>query len=388
MDRSILHLDLDAFYASVEQLDFPDLRGQPVIVGGRSERGVVCAASYEARSFGVHSAMPMMRALQLCPQARTRAVRMERYRELSQEVFSIYRNYTDLLEPLSLDEAFLDVTGSRRLFGAPSQIGQKIRERVREETGLTVSAGVGPNKFLAKMASGRAKPDGLFEIDARKIGDFLDPLPVVALWGIGQASAERLEAHGLCRVADLKGVGEGRLRRILGEALGSRVHRLAQGIDERPVGAAVAERSLGAERTYEKDLVQANQVEKALLSLAEEIGTRVRSEGLQAGHVTLKVRFADFTTLTRRQSCSEGFRSTRGIFEAACALVSKAQALSRPVRLLGIALGGLQEADLGQGELFCDESLKREERLDGAIDELRQRFGRNGITRGRLLTDD
>lgn len=388
MDRTILHLDLDAFYASVEQLDDPQLRGRPVLVGGNRTRGVVSAASYEARAYGVHSAMPMARAARLCPQAVVRPVRMARYRELSQRVFAVYHDFTDRIEPLSIDEAFLDVTASRRLFGSGERMARLIREQVRERTGLTVSVGIAASKFIAKMASDRAKPDGIYAVPPECVADFLRPLDIEQLWGIGGAGAERLKRHGIMRVGDVLSVDRLRLKSILGDKLGEKIWHLARGIDEREVEAGDKEQSIGAEKTYSGDLFRREDVEKALLALCEEVGRRVRAGALRGRCSTLKVRYADFTTVSRSQTHRPGLNTTDGIYDSARQLLRRTDAGRRPVRLLGVTLSQLEGRQDGQAELFEDQGRKRQEQLDGAVDELRRRFGAEGVVRGSLLGDD
>ncbi|HKL49022.1 MAG TPA: DNA polymerase IV [Desulfuromonadales bacterium] len=387
MEKTVLHLDLDAFYASVEQLDNPALRGRPVIVGGHSSRGVVSAASYEARAYGVHSAMPMARASRLCPEATILPVRMGRYRDLSQQVFAVYHEFTDRIEPLSIDEAFLDVTASIRLFGAGREIGQAIRHRVRERTGLTVSAGVSFNKHLAKMASDRAKPDGVLEVRREQVEDFLHPLSVGELWGIGQVGVGKLEQHGILRVADIVRVDEDRLKKLLGNKAGEQIWRLANGIDEREVVPEQEEKSVGAEKTFLQDLYTVADFEKALLLLAEEVGRRIRSKKYGGRCVTLKVRYDDFTTLSRSQTKSMALRTTAGIYQAARELLERTASADKPVRLLGITLSRLENDNAGQVELFADQQEARREKLDKAVDSLRTRFGANGVVRGTLLDE-
>lgn len=384
MTRKILHLDLDAFYASVEQLDEPALRGRPVIVGGLSDRGVVCACSYEARRFGVRSAMGMLRARQLCPVAIVRPVRMGRYRELSAQVFAIYGRYTDRVEPLSIDEAFLDVTGCERLFGPPLAIAAAIRAAVRRETGLTVSAGVAGNKFLAKLASEQGKPDGLVELLPREVAGFLATLPVASLWGVGRVTAQRLEHLGLRRVGDLRQAGEERLVKLLG-AQGAQLYRLSLGQDERPVAAAGRPKSLGHEETFAEDRWDRAGLEVELLAMAERVASRLRHLGLAAGCVTVKVKYGDFTPVSRSAGLAAAVSSLEGIYPLAKALLGRTEAGRRSVRLLGLSLSQLHPAGAGQEELFGQQQRLRQQALDQALDRVRQRFGRAGIVRGTLL---
>ncbi len=302
--RSILHLDLDAFYASVEVLDRPELRGKPVIVGGDERRGVVAAASYEARKSGVHSAMPTATAKRLCPKGIFLPVRMSRYAEMSDTVFAIYRRFTPLVEPLSIDEAFLDVTGCERLFGGAEEVARKIKAAVREETGLTVSAGVAPNKFLAKIASDLGKPDGLTVVPPGGEQDFLDPLPVGKLWGVGKVTEEALLGRGIRTIGDLRRSSRETLVRTFG-AHGEHLHELARGIDDRPVETEREAKSVGHEDTYDHDLRDRGAMRRELLSLSDRVSSRLRHGGIKGKTVTLKVKYHDFVQVTRAITLSD-----------------------------------------------------------------------------------
>jgi DNA polymerase-4 len=382
-ERVILHLDLDAFYASVEQRDRPELRGRPVIVGGSRSRGVVCACSYEARRFGVRSAMPMHRAMRLCPQATVLPVRMARYRELSRQVFDIFARYTDQIEPLSVDEAFLDVTGSRRLFGGGRQIAERIRSEVRSELGLVISAGVAHNKFLAKLASEEAKPDGLYMVPAC-VDDFLLTLPLERLWGVGPVMRRELARVGLHTVADLHRLSRAQLERLGGQA-GAQLYDLARGRDDRPVEAHREIKSIGHEDTFERDLCRPEDLQLALLDLAERVAARLRRRGLTGGTVTLKVKYADFAAVTRSRSVSGGLDHAGDIFQVAEDLLARTEAGRRPVRLLGISLGQLRPRGAGQQCLFGTQRRQRLADLDRAVDELHSRFGKQGVCRASLM---
>jgi DNA polymerase-4 len=382
--RVIVHLDLDAFYASVEQLDRPALRGQPVIVGGNRGRGVVCAASYEARRFGVRSAMPMHRATRLCPRATVLPVRMARYRALSRQVFAIFARYTDLIEPLSLDEAFLDVTGSRRLFGGGRDIGERIRAEVRKEIGLVISAGVAGNKFLAKLASQEAKPDGLYSVPDC-VDDFLLTLPLERLWGVGPVMCRELARVGLQTVSDLRRLSRAQLAR-LGGRTGAQLYDLARGRDDRPVEARREIKSISHEDTFERDLCRHEDLRLALLDLAERVAARLRRHGLAGGSVTLKVRYGDFVAATRTRSVSAGLDHAGDIFQMARELLARTDAGRRPVRLLGISVGQLQPRGAGQQCLFGTRRRQRLAALDGAMDEVISRFGVQGVCRASLMT--
>lgn len=383
MERKIIHLDMDAFYASVEQADHPELRGQPVIVGGTVERGVVSACSYQARTFGVHSAMPMARALRLCPQAAVMPVRMGRYRELSAQIFVIFNRFTDTVEPLSIDEAFLDITGSQRLFGTAAVIAEKIRQAVRLETGLTVSAGIAPNKFLAKLASEVGKPDGLTEVLPSAVDAFLLPLPLSRLWGVGQVTGKRLARHGLHTVEDLRGVTQDRLVRWFG-SYGEQLYRLARGEDERPVRAPAEIKSVGHEETFRLDVREVRTLRLELLAMAEKVAGRLRAKGLTGKGITIKVKYADFTTITRSGTLLGATAHAGDIFRRAEELLKKTEAGTRPIRLLGVSVSRLVPQESEQGELFTEKN-RRQEKLDEAVDRLRARYGGEGISRASLL---
>jgi len=383
MKSCILHLDMDAFYASVEQHDRPELRGRPVLVGGSLGRGVVAACSYEARRYGVHSAMAMARALSLCPRAVALPVRMERYQEVSRQVFAIFARYTDRVEPLSIDEAFLDVSGCERLFGRPALIAEAIRDDVRQETGLAISAGVAPNKFLAKLASEAGKPDGLMEVPPEEVDAFLLPLPLRALWGVGKTTAAKLERFGLRTVSDLRGVPRERLVEWLGRH-GEHLYRLARGQDDRLVESRGGIKSVGHEETFSEDLRGGDVLRLELLALAEKVASRLRSKGLAGRCVTLKVKYADFVAVTRSITLGLGVDNALEIHREAVGLLRRTEAGRRPVRLLGISLSELRAAGAGQQDLF-DHERERARVLDRTVDEVRERFGSSGVRRGSLL---
>ncbi len=384
MPRKIIHLDLDAFYASVEQLDDPSLRGKPVIVGGSEGRGVVCAASYEARVFGVRSAMAMGRARQLCPQAIVRSVRMARYSELSQRVFGIFGRFTDRVEGLSIDEAFLDVGGSERLFGSPVEIARRIKEEILGEVGLRISAGVAPNKFLAKLATEAGKPDGLVEVTPDGVEAFLLPLPVRRLWGVGEVTAQRLEGLGIRTVSDLRGLGEDRLRHLFG-AGGSHLFRLARGEDDRPVEGGGEAKSVSQEETYERDQWDLEVLGRDLLEQAGRVALRLRRMGMQGRCVTVKVRYGNFETVTRSQTLEAGTDHARDLHRVAVELLGRTEAGKRSVRLLGLGASSLEAAGSGQAGLFAEEKRERLRALDRAVDQLAGRFGKGGVRPGSLV---
>jgi DNA polymerase IV len=381
--RQIIHLDLDAFYASVEQQDYPELRGLPVVVGGSMDRGVVCACSYEARRYGIRSAMAMAKALQLCPQAIVRQVRMERYRQLSRKVFAIFSRFTDRIEPLSVDEAFLDVSDCEKLFGSAVKIAEAIRTAVREETGLVISAGIAPNKFLAKLASAHGKPDGLFVVP-NPPDAFLLGLPLESLWGVGPVTLERLKNQGLRSIADLRRCSRERLMKLFGVS-GDHLYHLCRGIDPRSVETATEAKSIGHEDTCERDLWEREKMHQALLDLAERVGARLRRKGLVGFTVTLKIRYADFTSVSRSRTLSSGLDHAMDIYRIAVELLDRTVTGQQAVRLLGISLGRLQNSTAVQGELFDATDRRRLVALDDAVDRLRQRYGFEGVRRASLL---
>ena len=352
----ILHVDMDAFYASVEQRDDPSLRGRPVVVGGAGGRGVVAAASYEARRFGIHSAMPMVRARRLCPDLTIVGNRFDRYREVSRQVMAILADITPLVEPLSLDEAFLDVGGAVRLFGEPPAIGELIRTRVREEVELPCSVGVGPTKSVAKLLSDRAKPDGLVHWPADEVVARLRPLPVSDLWGAGPRTVERLESFGYRTVGQLADAELRTLQRVVGEALGSQLHQLARGIDPRRVSPSEPARSISGERTFDHDLDDPAELERQVLRLSETVGRRLRAAGVAGRTITLKVRFDTFETLTRSSTLPAPTDRTRDVATIALDLLAGLRLERARVRLLGVGVSNLGEGE-GARQLTLDAVL-------------------------------
>jgi DNA polymerase-4 len=346
--RRIVHLDMDAFYASVEQRDDPALRGKPVAVGGRPEgRGVVAAASYEAREFGVRSAMPMARAVRLCPQLLIVPPDFARYKAASQGVMAILRSATPLVEPLSLDEAYLDVT--ENLWNEPlaTAVAKKIKQRIVEELGLTASAGVAPNKFLAKIASGWKKPDGLTVIAPERVESFLQQLPAAALWGVGPVTAKKLKAIGVERLVDLRSVEKSHLMKAVG-GLADWLLQLAQGEDPRPVRPDRASKSISSETTYAEDLEDFGEMNREIARLARDLAASLARKRLRARTVTIKVRYADFTTVTRSHTAESFTNSPAGIVNRAQTLLERTDAGRRPVRLLGVGAHGLAREDAPQ----------------------------------------
>jgi DNA polymerase-4 len=334
--RRIVHVDMDAFYASVEQRDNPDLRGRPVAVGGRPEgRGVVAAASYEARAFGVRSAIPMSRAVRLCPALVIVRPNFSRYLAVSKQVFEVFREVTPLVEPLSLDEAYLDVTENSWNEVLGMRVAKRVKEEIRARTGLTASAGVAPNKFLAKIASGWQKPDGLTVIAPERVEQFLQGLEVDALWGVGPVTARKLRACGIHKLVDVRGASDDRLRAAVG-SLADWLRQLAHGVDARPVLASRERKSSGSERTFAEDLTDVARMRDALTELAYGVGAWLERHELWARTVTIKVRYHDFTTITRSQSGTP-LQTGPALAMVASALLSKTDASSRPVRLLGVS---------------------------------------------------
>ena len=375
---AIIHLDLDAFFASVEQLDDPGLRGRPVIVGGTSGRGVVCAASYEARRFGVRSAMPTAEARRRCPDGVFLSPRFDRYSELSRAVFGIYRRYTPQVEPLSLDEAFLDVTASRALHGEPEAIAAAVKREVRGGTGLTVSAGVADCKMAAKIASDLGKPDGLVVVPPGTTATFLAPLPIARLWGVGRVTEQALRALGVATVGDLARFPE----QVLAEKFGSQgahMRALARGDDPRPVVPDEEARSVGAEDTFERDLSGQEALLPQLLDQCVRVARRLREAGLRGRTVTLKIKYADFEQITRRATLDAATDDWAEIYRAIREDLSRAD-LSRAVRLTGVGVSGFDE-DTAQLGLFGAAQPPGGKRaaLNAAIDLLADRYGEGAV---------
>ena len=399
--RAVLHADMDAFYASVEQLDHPEWRGKPLIVAGRPEdRGVVSAASYEVRPYGVRSAMPTARALRLCPKAILVPPRMERYEEVSDQVFDIFRRVTPLVEPVSLDEAFLDVTGSQRLHGPPETMARRLKLTVKKETSLTVSVGVAANKFTAKIASDLEKPDGLVVIRPEEVARRLAPLPVGRLWGVGPKTASRLERLGIRLVGDLTAWPQETLEEALGSQ-GPELLRLARGLDDSPVVADAEAKSLSRECTFAADVLSLAELDRELLRQSDSVMRRMRARGLAGKTVTLKLRYQDFTTLTRRRTLAEPVSTARTLYAAARELLrDRTEAGRRPVRLIGMGLSGLRPGEDGahegaerQASLFepaPEEEARRRrtektEKSERAAERIREKLGAGAITRAVLL---
>jgi DNA polymerase IV len=388
---TFLHVDLDAFFAAVEQLDDPTLRGRPVVVGGLGNRGVVSTASYEARAFGVQSAMPMARARKACPHATFLAPRGRRYAEKSAEVMAILGTVTPLVEQLGIDEAFLDVAGARRLLGTPAEIAALIRRRVVDETGLTISVGAASTKFLAKLSSDLAKPDGVLLVEPGTERDFLAPLPASRLWGVGPATLRKLERMGVRTIGDVARLDEQVLTGALGASLGAHLHALARNDDPRAIVVDRAAKSIGAEETYARDLTTRDECDRELVRLVDRTCARVRKSELVARTLTLKVRFGDFETRTRAHTLADATDVSTIIVGAARELLS-AFDVTRGVRLLGVSLSQLRERPLTQSVLdlvddAADEHQRSERRaaIEHAVDEVRERFGSQAVRPATLV---
>ena len=379
--RVILHVDMDAFFASVEERDRPELAGKPVIVGGRAEaRGVVAAASYAARRFGVHSAMPMRTALRLCPEAVVMPPRLPRYREVSARIRAVFSRYTPLVEPLSLDEAYLDITENLGLFGGAEAIGRRIKADIRAETGLTASVGIGPNKLAAKIASDLDKPDG-FVVAPADLAAFLDALPVSRLPGVGRAAQAKLDRLGIRRVRELRLAPASRLEAAFGARAATRLAALARGEDNRPVTPDREAKSISHERTFAEDVEDAGILRASLLAAVEEVGFRLRRLGRTASGVELKLRYDDFRTITRHRSLASPTDATDALWCAARQLLDASWS-GRPVRLIGMGVDRLGER-VSQPELFAAPSPRP--RVDAAADAVRERFGAGVLRRAAAL---
>jgi DNA polymerase-4 len=383
--RAVAHVDMDAFYAAVEQRDRPELRGQPVIVGADPKgRGVVSACSYEARIFGVRSAMPISRAYRLCPHGVYLPVDMSKYARVSAEIMTILSEYTPLVEPVSVDEAFLDLRGTETLWGPPREAVRGIKARIRAETGLTASAGLASNKFVAKVASDLEKPDGLVVVPPGREADFLAPLPIERLWGVGKATARELQMLGVTTIGQLQRLAPAVLTARLGPH-GPDLLALAFGRDARPVEPFSAPKSMGAETTFGRDCRDLAKLEETLRGQAERVARELRAESLAACRVTLKLRWADFRTLTRSHT-GDPTQDGLEIYRRAALLLSR-EPLVQPVRLVGVSASTLRAEARGQLPLL-DPAAVRRERLARAVDRISGRFGKSAILPARLLGHD
>ncbi len=382
--KTVLHVDMDAFYASVEQRDDPALRGKPVIVGGRSRRGVVLAASYEVRPFGVRSAMPMAEALRRAPHAVVVPPRREAYAQASEAAFAVFLRYTPLVEPLSLDEAFLDVTASQALFGDGEAIARAIKQAVQTELSLTASAGVAPSKFVAKIASDLRKPDGLVVVRPDEVGAFLRPLPIERMWGVGPKTAPRMRELGVNTLGDLADANEGTLERVLG-SWGPHAARLARGQDDRDVIPDGTARSIGAEETYEEDLLTPEAIGATLLDHSIRVARRLVRADLRARTVTVKIKYADFSIRSRSVTLPEAEQDTDALHRAALACLARVPLQGRRVRLTGVSVSGI-ETGPPEPRLFTDAAAERRRALEQVSARIADRFHDEGaVTRASLV---
>jgi DNA polymerase-4 len=382
---TILHVDMDAFYASVEERDDPKIKGKAVVVGvGR--RGVVSAANYEARKFGIRAAMPIYKAKALAPHAVFIAPNMARYTEVSEQVMAIFRDVTPQVEPISLDEAFLDVTGARRLLGSGIEIADQIRKRVEKELGITCSVGIAHNKFIAKIASGHCKPNGVLEVDPEKMLEFLHPLAANEIWGVGPKTNELLEKMGLFTIADIANTPRSTLIRVLGQASGASLYELAWGRDYRDVITEHAEKSISASQTFDVDLYQPEEILKEFLRLTEKSADRMRAKGLAANTISIKVRFSDFKTISRSKTLDLPTTGTQEIFEVAKSLYLSLDLDRVLVRLVGVSLDSLVEND-DVTQMVLGERTSSWQQADRAIDRVKAKFGSGSLRPARLVDD-
>jgi DNA polymerase-4 len=382
--RVVFHADLDAFFASVEQLDDPSLRGKPVVVGAApGHRGVVSACSYEARSFGVHSAMPISRAYRLCPQGVFLPVRMDRYRDLSRRVMALFGEFTPDVRPISVDEAFLDMSGTERLFGPPSEAAAALKRRMREELGLAVSVGIGANRYIAKLASARSKPDGLLEIYLGREEEFMSSLPLTSVWGIGDKTRERLLALGLDSVERIRNLSPEALRSMAGEACGAFLYRAVRGIDPGIFSDAPRSRSMSCETTFERDVSDRELLEATVLALSQELMWRLMEEGVRSRTVHVKLRYEDFETISAQETLEKWIGSAEELRGSAMALLEKRRDPGREVRLIGVGVANVEEDRGGQGELFEAPSSRMAKVERAALD---LKLAKKGlVTRARLM---
>ena len=387
-DCNILHIDMDAFFASVEVRENQSLRGKQVIVGFDGNRGVVLSATYEARKLGVHSAMPMSRALRLAPDAIVVEPDHEKYSEVSENVMAIFESITPLVQPLSVDEAFLDISGAQRLMGTPTQIGEVIRARVSDEQGITCSVGVAPTMFVAKLATNFAKPDGLHVVPADKVIEFLHPLPIGALWGVGEKTAEQLSRLGLVSVADIANTPVKTLARVVGQAAAEHLYELAWGQDPRIVTPNQGEKSIGAERTFDSDLDDPELLHAEFLDLSNKVAKRLRAAEYFARTITIKVRFADFTSVTRSKSLSSSTDLATEIYATSKNLFDAMQLQRARVRLVGVRATGLVPASESSVQLEFSQRDSGWREAEQAIDQVSQKFGNSAVKPARLIKPD
>jgi DNA polymerase-4 len=380
--RTILHIDMDAFFAAIEVLDDPRLTGKPVIVGGHTNRGVVSTANYEARRFGVYSAMPIFMAKEKCPHGIFLPVRRERYAEVSRKILHILRDFTPLVEGVSIDEAYLDITGTGELFGSPEDLAGRIKERIRKDTGLTCSIGIAPNKFLAKVGSDMKKPDGLTVISGNDVEEFLSRLPVEKIPGVGKRSLEGLHRYGIRMVGDLRRFSQERLSREFGK-FGRRLYELAKGKDSSPVVPLREAKSIGSEETLDSDTDDLGILKKRVAAHADKVASTLREEGLKGGTITIKIKFGDFSALTKSRTLTEATNSFKTISKTAVNLLLN-HPLREKVRLIGVAVSNLVKSapDAQLGLFEEDHDKVKEGNVDQAMDKIREKFGTKVIRRG------
>ncbi|CAB4587918.1 unannotated protein [freshwater metagenome] len=377
-----LHIDMDAFYASVEELDDPSIVGKPVLVGGLNGRGVVSAANYVARQFGVNSAMPMSTALRKCPNAIVKRPRFDRYSEVSREVFAILADFSPLVQPLSIDEAFIDVSGAADLLGRPATIARAIRERIRAELGLAASIGVASSMFVAKVAGSKAKPDGMLVVPADSTREFLAPLPLRAIWGVGAVTAQRLSSFGYSSVRDIQNATVEQLAPVVGAAQAKHFRDLALGIDDRSISLDSQEKSIGRSQTFNTDLTDVKDMNRELLRMATDVASRARGHGILGHTVTVTIRYGDWTTITRSHTLADASNATRVIATEARKLLASVPDVNRGVRLLGVRLENL----IGEGDfavLWEDEADGHE--IDDVVDAVATKFGSGAVQPASLI---
>lgn len=383
MSLHIIHVDMDAFYASVEKRDNPELEGKPVIVGGDPEgRGVVAAACYNVREYGVHSAMPAAEAKRRCPHAIFLPVRMDRYKEVSEQLFEILSNYTPVIEKLSVDEAFLDISGTERLFGSPREVGRMIQRQIKEELSLQASVGIAPNKFLAKLASDMDKPAGFTVIEEDKIQEVLDPLPIEKIWGVGEKTEEKLHKINIKKIKELKEVSEEDLVSIFGK-FGQKLYSLARGIDNREVEKISTTKSISHEQTFSEDMEEEEYLFSVLMEFSGKVARRLRKKNLKAETVFVKVSYDIFKSSSRQITYQRAFHDTETIYFAGKKLIRDNNLFKRPVRLLGVGVSNLIPADQEQLSLFAGED--EDDSMVEAIDRLKDKFGESSVLRAREI---
>ncbi|BAU99321.1 DNA polymerase IV [Aurantimicrobium minutum] len=381
---NILHIDMDAFFASVEVLDRPEVAGKPAVVAHDSPRSVVTSATYEARALGIRSAMPLVTAKRLCPDVIVLEPHFEKYRAYSKKVMSIFYDFTPVVEQLSIDEAFLDVSGAQKIFGTPEQIAQQIKDRVRDETGLPCSVGVASTKFVAKLASTKSKPNGLLVIPEEETLAFLHPLPIEAIWGVGKKTAEVLHKRGLHTVADIAQSPPASLISALGQAAGTHLYELSWARDPRPVSTQRAEKSIGKEHTFNEDVTDAVKLKATLLFQADHVGAQLRKAQLEARTIGLKVTFSDFESLTRSRTLPEATSVGREIHKVVCELLDELKTGGRAIRLIGVRAASLVDAGTQQLSLWGDEADAWKE-AEIVMDQVGEKFGPDSVRPASFL---